>query len=88
MKASDVPLPKDGVLFREIEDGCVLYDPRTEKVHSLNVTAGFIWCLIDGERSLGDIAGEISSASGEGGETVLRDVISAADEFARQGLFA
>lgn len=88
MKASEIPVPKDGVLFREIEDGCVLYDPRTEKVHSLNVTAGFIWCLIDGDRSLAEIAGEISSASGEDGKTVLRDVIRTADEFARQGLFA
>ncbi len=86
MNASDVPRPKDGVLFRELENGCVLYDAETEKVHSLNLTAGVIWCLIDGARSLGDIADEVAERSDADPETVLGDVLRAADEFARQGL--
>lgn len=86
MKAADVPTPRDGVLFRELDDGCVLYDSQNEKVHSLNVTAGFIWCLMDGARSLGEIAREISSASGSDEAVVLRDVLRAAGQFARQGL--
>ena len=56
MRLTDIPNPRDNVLFRELDDGCVLYDPGNEKVHSLNVTAARIWCLIDGSRSLGDIA--------------------------------
>lgn len=86
MKAVDVPTARDGVLFRELDDGCVLYDSKNEKVHSLNTTAGFIWCLMDGARSLGEIAREISSASGSDEAVVLRDVLRAADQFARQGL--
>ena len=86
MKAVDVPIPRDGVLFRELDDGCVLYDSQNEKVHSLNATAGFIWCLMDGARSLGEIAREISLASGSDEAVVLRDVLRAADQFARQGL--
>ena len=86
MKATDVPGTKEGVLFRELDDGCVLYDPATETVHSLNLTAGFIWCLMDGERSLDEIAGEIAAASGGDPAVVRRDVVRAADEFARQGL--
>ena len=86
MKAEDVPRPGSGILFRELDDGCVLYDPRNEKVHSLNLTAGFIWCLIDGSRSLGEIAAEISSASDADTAAVLTDVLRTADEFARQGL--
>lgn len=86
MKPSDVPAARDGVLFRELEDGCVLYDPRAEKVHSLNVTAGVIWCLVDGVRSIDEIADEVASRSGAGAETVLADVLRAAGEFARQGL--
>ncbi len=86
MKAADVPTPRDGVLFRELDDGCVLYDSQNEKVHSLNVTAGFIWCLMDGARSLGEIAREISSAPGSDEAVVLRDVLRAAGQFARQGL--
>ena len=86
MKPSDVPAPRDGVLFRELEDGCVLYDPEAEKVHSLNVTAGVIWCLVDGVRSIDEIADEVASRSGAGAEAVLADVLRAAGEFARQGL--
>ena len=88
MKATDVPTPKDGVLFRELDDGCVLYDPEREKVHSLNLTAGLIWCLIDGVRSLEEIAAEISAQSAADRETVLSDVLRMAGQFARQGLIA
>ena len=86
MKANDVPRPKDGVLFRELDDGCVLYDPKNEKVHSLNVTAGFVWCLMDGERTLKAIASEICSQCDVDHDVVLQDVIDTAGEFANQGL--
>ena len=88
MKPTDVPRPKDGVLFRELDDGCVLYDPAAEKVHSLNLTAGFIWCLLDGQRSLADIAEQIRTASDADGAVVLRDVVKTAARFARRGLLA
>jgi len=88
VKPASVPRPKEAVLFRELADGCVLYDPETEKVHSLNLTAGFIWCLIDGARSLEDVADEIASATGADRAVVLRDVLDAAGEFARQGLIS
>ena len=87
MNISDVPTPKDGVLFRELEDGCVLYDAETEKVHSLNVTAGVIWCLMDGVRPLGEIADELGARSEVDAATALGDVLRTADEFAHQGLF-
>ena len=87
MNISDVPTPKDGVMFRELEDGCVLYDAETEKVHSLNVTAGVIWCLMDGVRPLSEIADDLRARSDVATGTALSDVLRAADEFARQGLF-
>ena len=86
MKAADTPRPRDGVLFRELDDGCVLYDPAREKVHSLNVTAGVIWCLIDGSRTVDEIAGEVGTQSGADRASVLRDVLRTVNEFARQGL--
>ncbi len=88
MRPEDKPKAREDVLFRELDDGCALYDPEKEKVHSLNLTAGFIWCLMDGSRSLEQIAGEIAEAAeGEAdAETVLVDVVQAADQLARQGL--
>ena len=86
MTGHDVPRPKNDVLFRELEDGCVLYDPGNEKVHSLNITAGAIWCLMNGSRSLGDIADEVSFMTKADRAVVLGDVIRAAGQFARLGL--
>jgi hypothetical protein len=86
VKAADVPVPHDGILFRELDDGCVLYDPAHEKVHSLNVTAGAIWCLLDGRRSLAQVADELSSALGADHDTALQDVLRAVRRFASQGL--
>ena len=86
MTANDVPRPRDDVMFRELEDGCVLYDPANEKLHSLNITAGAIWCLINGSRSLADIADEVSFMTKADRAVVLDDVIRAAGQFARLGL--
>ncbi len=88
MRPEDTPKAREDVLFRELDDGCALYDPDNEKVHSLNLTAGFIWCLMDGSRSLAQIAAEIAEAaeSGADAETVVADVVQAAEQLARQGL--
>ena len=86
MKPADTPMPRDDVLFRELDDGCVLYDPENEKVHSLNLTAGFVWCLMDGTRSLTAIADEIRATCDAEETAVLRDVVKTTERFARQGL--
>lgn len=86
MLPEDVPRAKEGVLFRELEDGCVLYDPQREMVHSLNMTAGAIWCLINGSRSVAEIADEISFMTKAGREKVQGDVFQMIHKFVRQGL--
>jgi len=86
VKPADAPTLRDDVLFRELADGCVLYDPENEKVHSLNLTAGFVWCLMDGTRSLTAIADELRATCDAEGADVLRDVVKTAERFARQGL--
>ena len=86
MLPEDVPRPNDGILFRELEDGCVLYDPHREMVHSLNMTAGAVWCLINGSRSIQEIADEISFMTKGGRAQVAGDVFQIIHKFVRQGL--
>lgn len=86
MKAADKPTPRDDVMFRELEDGGVIYDPKTEKVHSLNVTASVVWCMLDGQTSLDTIADEIAERTNAKRELVCDDVLRIAHEFGKQGL--
>jgi PqqD family protein of HPr-rel-A system len=37
----------------------VLYDPRTRKLHVLNLTAALVWGLLDGEVSREDVVREL-----------------------------
>lgn len=42
------PLRRNEILFREIEDETILYDPEAGLIHVLNTTAGLVWNLCDG----------------------------------------
>jgi PqqD family protein of HPr-rel-A system len=86
VKPGDIPQVREDILFRELDDGCVLYDPASEKVHALNQTAGLLWCLIDGNRSVAEMAETLAEASGADAEQVLGDAIRTLEGFERQGL--
>jgi hypothetical protein len=48
------------VLYRELTTGCVLYHPRTNEAHVLNITAAYIWSCCDGSRDVAGIATEVA----------------------------
>ncbi len=45
------PRRNEAILARVLEDEVVLFDPQTNKIHSLNPTAFFLWEHCDGERT-------------------------------------
>ncbi len=49
------PQSRSDVLLRELDDGCVLYEPKLENIHSMNSTAAYIWTLCDSDHSVEDI---------------------------------
>lgn len=49
------PLARPELLFRELNDGGIIYEPQTDTIHTLNATGSFIWVLCDGEHTLQDI---------------------------------
>ncbi len=77
---------KEGIDFEELDDGCVLYDTQTDKVHSLNATAAFIWSCCDGKHSVGEIASIVVECFKSEGETALRDVSGIVKTFSDKGL--
>ena len=49
------PCRRKDVVLKKLGKEMLLYDPSTDKVHTLNRTASLIWSLCDGEHSLGEI---------------------------------
>lgn len=60
--AVDRPAPANGLDVHEVEDGLVVFDASSDRVHHLNPTATVVFSLCDGIRSTGEIAELVQSA--------------------------
>ena len=40
---TECPKGRSEVIFRPLDDSWVLFDPRSERVHVLNLTAALVW---------------------------------------------
>jgi hypothetical protein len=56
------PVPAIGLDVHEVEDGLVVFDAATDRVHYLNPTASVVFSLCDGTRTTGEIAELLRSA--------------------------
>ncbi len=54
------PLSRDDILYRELDDGCILYDPANLNVYTLNATAAYIWNCCDGESDVKRMAEDMA----------------------------
>ena len=50
-----VPVPVDTAVARRIGEETIVVNGTGDFLHTLNETGSFIWSLIDGKRSLGEI---------------------------------
>jgi len=50
------PRAREDVILRSVAGDWVLYDPRTQDLHVLNVTAAAVWSCADGTRDVAAIA--------------------------------
>ena len=56
------PEPASGIDVHEVEDGFVVFDAATDRVHYLNPTATVVFSLCDGTRTTDEIAELVRSA--------------------------
>lgn len=49
------PKTKDSLLFKEMDDGAVVYEPAEELCYSLNSSSAYVYALCDGHFSLSEI---------------------------------
>ncbi len=60
----DRPRRVDGLEPHEVDDGLVVYQPSTDRVHYLNPTAAVVFELCTGEHSADDIEALVGAAWG------------------------
>jgi hypothetical protein len=60
--SAECPAAIDGLDIHEVEDGLVVYDARSDRVHYLNATAAVVLSLCDGTKTDEQLAGVVCSA--------------------------
>jgi len=59
MEISDVFLRNEGYVWREIDGEAILMSPYGDQIHALNDVGTFIWKLMNGYNSIGDITDQL-----------------------------
>jgi PqqD family protein of HPr-rel-A system len=82
------PLAREDVVFRSVGIDWVLYDPRTQDLHVLNVTAAAVWACCDGTATPAAIVKALVEQLEEtpDPDVVLDDVTAALGRFRADGL--
>ncbi|MBM4147810.1 MAG: PqqD family peptide modification chaperone [Lentisphaerae bacterium] len=88
MKLDDAPVPNPVVVLREeSDDWAILFNPDTSAAVGTNPVGVEIWKQADGTRSLRDIAATVARRFSNVPEGASGEVLSFADELARDGFF-
>jgi len=54
--SESLPRGRSDIVFRQLDEEWVLFDPRATKLHALNLAAALIWAHCDGTYTRGRIA--------------------------------
>lgn len=75
-----------GIVWREVAGEVVLLGPNQDVIMGLNGSGGETWKLLDGARSLGEIAEAIAAKFGAKVDRVSEDVVAFANVLVDRGL--
>ena len=71
MAPSSSPLPpgwrprsRDDVVFRRVGEDWVLFDPVTQRIHILNLTAALVWSFCTGDEDVPAVEARVRDAFG------------------------
>jgi hypothetical protein len=83
------PQRSESVLDRVVGDNeIVLFDPRTNKLHSLNPTASLIWRYCDGRHTISMLAALLSQSYAVPADRAESDVGHLIENMRAEGLLA
>ena len=81
-----IPIPNPSVIARGVENEAVLLLPEQGEVKVLNEVGARIWFLVDGSRSIADIAAVISAEYEVALSEAEEDTLAFLQELAERGL--
>jgi len=85
MKHTDRPIANpDAVLREEFDDWAVLFHPLTGEAVGVGPVGVAIWKLLDGQRTLAQVAAEVEASCEDAPETVLEDTVAFVDDLERR----
>jgi hypothetical protein len=76
------------VIARDLGEELVLLDTRDEQYYSLDEVGAFIWQLIDGQRTVGDLAAAVAAAYEAPEATIQQDTLDILEHLATERLIA
>jgi precorrin-6B methylase 1 len=79
----DKPIAIEGLEVRRTGSDVILHDPKHEKIHILNRSAGDLLALCDGEHDPQQIAASLRAGTDAAHERVLGDVLATLETFRR-----
>lgn len=59
------PRARPDVLFRRVGEEWLLFDPRTDRIHVLNLSAALVWSHLSGELDMEEIRARMAAAYGQ-----------------------
>jgi hypothetical protein len=82
------PQTRDDVVFRQLDEEWVIFDPSTDRLHALNLSAALVWTHCTGELDVRQIAAAVADAFDPPMSVteVLADVEAAVARFRSEGL--
>jgi hypothetical protein len=87
--SGDRPKGREDIVFRQLDDEWVLFDPEADRLHALNLTAALVWSHCTGELDASAIADAVGGSFDPpvAGGDVLTDVKATLERFSEEGLF-
>lgn len=58
------PRAREDVVFRRVGEDWVLFDPRAQRIHVLNLSAALVWSFCTGEMEVPAVEAEVRKAFG------------------------
>ena len=81
MKLPARPKLRHDLIFRQVDDDFVVYDPITDRTALFNLTAAVVLDLCDGRRTVDEIAGEVTEIFKADASEVAENVTASLEEF-------
>jgi hypothetical protein len=80
------PIARANVEYHELDDGGVVCDTSADRIHTLNLTAAYVWNCLDGSNTVGQIAADIHQLANVAMDTAVTDVRQTIAYFRNEGL--